>query len=74
MVDVESTPPFDVLIKLNGSVEKKELERETCEAKCLDDEQLGIALEDEDDEEMLDVESSDFDELVGYCIRNTRYQ
>ncbi|KAE9420150.1 hypothetical protein Angca_008926 [Angiostrongylus cantonensis] len=65
MVDVENTPPFDVLMKLNSSGEKKELERNNYEEKCLNDEELRIALEVDDVDEMLDVESQDVDELDG---------
>ncbi|VDM57850.1 unnamed protein product [Angiostrongylus costaricensis] len=65
MVDVENTPPFDVLMKLNGSAEKKELEGNDYEEKCLDDDELRIALEVDDADEMLDVESPDLDELDG---------
>ncbi|KAK6030851.1 zinc finger, C2H2 type [Ostertagia ostertagi] len=66
MVDVENAPPYDVLMKLNESSHEKDLDREEYDEDCADDDEaLRIALENGEDEEMLDVESPDIDELDG---------
>ncbi|EPB69448.1 zinc finger, C2H2 type [Ancylostoma ceylanicum] len=64
MVEVENTPPYDVLMKINETTEEKELEeKEDFDEECPEDEALRIALEAEEDEELLDVESPDIDEM-----------
>ncbi|KAL6740341.1 hypothetical protein Aduo_013705 [Ancylostoma duodenale] len=65
MVEVENTPPYDVLMKMNETTtEEKELEeKEDFDEECPEDEALRIALEAEEDEELLDVESPDIDEM-----------
>lgn len=66
MVEVENTPPYDVLMKLSDeNTEEKELEeKDDFDEECAEDEALRIALEAEEDEELLDVESPDIDEMV----------
>ncbi|WKY06348.1 hypothetical protein Q1695_006501 [Nippostrongylus brasiliensis] len=65
MVDVDNAPPYDVLMKLSSSGDgaEEELEREEYDEES--EEALREALDNGDDEEMLDVESPDMDELDG---------
>ncbi|KAK6051468.1 DNA-directed RNA polymerase subunit delta domain protein, partial [Cooperia oncophora] len=66
MVDVENTPPYDVLMKLKEGAQEEDLDRDEYDEECADDDEaLRMALENGEDEEMLDVESPDIDELDG---------
>ncbi|KJH45785.1 zinc finger, C2H2 type [Dictyocaulus viviparus] len=65
MVDVENTPPFDVLVKLNENMKEEISQTNDYEEECSDDDELRIPLDDGDDEEMLHNESPDIDEMGG---------